>query len=197
MEESREKLAHAFSIVLHPSAVALYLFFGASLGIRGSLAERTLWTLLPTFFASAVPGLVVLGFLKKGYLSDADITNRAERVKPYILITILYSLGCILLLTLKFPKPIVTLMACYATVTACGTIITLFWKISMHLAGLAGPITGAIYFWGLKAVPFSAAIIPLVWARLSLRRHNLWQVLGGIFMSSLVTYLTCLWFTAP
>jgi membrane-associated phospholipid phosphatase len=65
----------------------------------------------------------------------------------------------------------------------------------MHLAGLAGPLTAAIFFWKIPAVPFLISLLPLSWARLYLRKHNIWQVLAGIMMSSLITYLTCYFLT--
>jgi hypothetical protein len=197
-EEMKEKLAHFLSLILHPSAVAIYLFTSAFYHTKSEFIPKLLWALLAIFFSALVPALVVLGLLKLRLLSDADISNRAERARPYILITLFYFLGSFLLLHLP-PHPINkvygTLMSCYATVTLVGTIITYFWKISMHLAGLAGPLTAAIFFWKLPAVPFLISLLPLSWARLHLRKHNIWQVLAGIMMSSLVTYLTCYFLT--
>ncbi|MBC7328742.1 hypothetical protein H5T88_00105 [bacterium] len=194
----RKKLADFFSLLFHPSAVAIYLFGSATFFTQGEIYVRIAWALLAIFFSALMPALVVLGLLKMGLLSDADISNRAERVRPYILITFFYFLGSFLLLHFP-PHPINkvygTLMSCYATVTLVGTIITYFWKISMHLAGLAGPLTAAIFFWKLPAVPFLISLLPLSWARLYLRKHNIWQVLAGIMMSSLVTYLTCYFLT--
>ncbi len=190
----KEKLAHFISLFLHPSAVAIYLFLSASLLTPGKPIARVLWTMVAIFFSALAPGIVVMGFLKAGLLSDADISERKERLGPYILLTLLYSLGTLLLLYLpSYPLNYVlgVLMACYATVTLVGTLITYFWKISMHLAGLAGPITAAIFFWGTPALPSLLALFPLSWARLHLRKHNIWQILMGIIMSSLVTYLTC------
>lgn len=194
----RDKLAHFFSLFLHPSAVAIYLFSSSALLTKGEPLPRILWALLGIFFSAFMPGIVVTGFLKAGLLSDADISNRAERLRPYILITLLYILGSILLLYIP-PHPLNyvlgTLMTCYATVTLVGTLITHYWKISMHLAGLAGPLTAGVFFWKLPAIPFLIALIPLSWARLHLRKHNIWQILAGIVMSSVVTYLTCFFLT--
>ncbi|MBC7328026.1 hypothetical protein H5T87_07925 [bacterium] len=190
----KEKLAHFFSLLLHPSAVAIYLFSLAGFLTPGAPSARLLWSLVGIFFSALVPGLVVLAFLKAKLLSDPDITNRLERIRPYILITLLYFLGAFILLYLP-PKPLNRvlgiLMSCYATVTLTGTVITYFWKISMHLSGLVGPITASIFFWKLPAVPSLIAILPLAWARLHLKKHNIWQILAGILMSSLVTFLTC------
>lgn len=190
----RDKLAHFFSILLHPSAVAIYLFSSASLLTPGEVLEKIVWTFLAIFLSAFMPGLVVVAFLKAKLLSDADISNRQERLLPYIVITSIYFLGTLILLYLPsahIAYVFSTLMACYATVTLIGTFITYFWKISMHLAGLAGPITAAIFFWKLSALPFVLALFPLSWARLHLRKHTVWQIIAGIIMSSLITYLTC------
>lgn len=190
----KEKIARFFSLFFHPSAVAIYLFLAAFFLTPAKPAASFLWALVAIFFSAILPGIVVIGFLKGGLLSDADLSERAERLRPYILITFFYFLGAFLLLYLPpYPLNYVfgTLMACYATVTLVGTFITYFWKISMHLAGLAGPLTAAIFFWRAPALPFLLALLPLSWARLYLRKHNIWQVLVGILMSSLVTYLTC------
>ncbi|MEE3478032.1 MAG: hypothetical protein VZQ26_03735, partial [Methanomethylophilus sp.] len=72
-------------------------------------------------------------------------------------------------------------------VTFAITIITNWWKISIHACGMIGPgmaITYAFFPWGLivfATVPF------ICWSRYVLRKHTPAQMAGGIIVGFVIT----------
>ncbi|MBR2394951.1 MAG: hypothetical protein IKA98_05590, partial [Candidatus Methanomethylophilaceae archaeon] len=61
--------------------------------------------------------------------------RREDRFQPLVIGTLGYVLGAILLYVLDAPDIVWVLMVCYAVVTATITVITLYWKISIHACG--------------------------------------------------------------
>jgi membrane-associated phospholipid phosphatase len=64
------------------------------------------------------------------------------------------------------------------------TIVNLFWKISAHAAGSAGPATGIVVVFGwwtlFIMVPIVAAI---AWSRVVLEKHSISQVVLGVLVA--------------
>ena len=190
--ETSRRVAELLSLLLHPVAVATALFLALCL----HYAHQRPWTLfgLSVLFVLLLPVAVTLTVRALGMVSDADITERRERLLPYTIITVGYFVGALVLWAAGAPTEVVAAMACYFTVTAVCTAITAFWKISMHMAGIAGPVVAASLLLPKSAL-VSIVLIPLLaWARLTLRRHTPGQIAGGISVSALVTYLTLLGF---
>ncbi|HIE09651.1 MAG TPA: hypothetical protein EYP65_07350 [Armatimonadetes bacterium] len=190
-EEAQSRLAVLVSVLLHPAAVAVALFLLLTLCYHDNFLA-TFGT--ATFFVLLAPVGITALMRALGGVSDLDITDRRERLLPYALITACYLGGAFSLRWAGAPREVVAAMACYFTVTAVCTVITAFWKISMHMAGIAGPVVVASLLLPKTAL-LSILLIPLVaWARLVLRRHTPSQIAGGAAVSALVTFLTLLAF---
>ena len=187
-KRTTEEIASLLSLLLHPVAVATMLFLALCL----HYAPRRFWLLfgLSLLFVLVLPVAITLGMRAAGRVSNSDITERRERLLPYTLITAGYLAGAAVLRLVGAPREVVAAMACYFTVTAVCTAITAFWKISMHMAGIAGPVVAASLLLPKTAL-LSIALVPLLaWARLVLRRHTPAQIAGGALTSAVVTYLT-------
>lgn len=82
----------------------------------------------------------------------------------------------------------------YVFVTASIMFVTLFWKISVHSAGVAGPTTALVYFFGLGFVPMYILTALVITVRLKLKAHTLPQLLAGVLIAMAVTFLTYFFF---
>ncbi len=187
-KRTTEEIASLLSLLLHPVAVATMLFLALCL----HYAPRRFWLLfgLSLLFALVLPVAITLGMRAAGRVSNSDITERRERLLPYTLITAGYLAGAAVLYLVGAPREVVAAMACYFTVTAVCTAMTAFWKVSMHMAGIAGPVVAASLLLP-RAALLSIVLVPLLaWARLVLRRHTPAQIAGGALTSAVVTYLT-------
>jgi len=67
--------------------------------------------------------------------------------------------------------------------------VNLFFKASGHAAGVAGPVSALIYFYGLIAAPLIALIPLTMWARVKAKGHTLSQTIIGALLSAVVTVL--------
>ncbi len=188
----RKKLAERISLVLEPQAIAVLLYalvaFTSSRGLRavGFFALSVLFvSLFPTFF--------VLFLAKKGQVSDPDLPRREERFVPYLGIVGMYGMLFVLLVLFSAPRALLAITLCYILVTFVGAVISLFWKISLHLAGVAGPVTALVLLVHPLFALLYALLAPLGWARVFLRKHTVLQVVCGSLMSLAITWGVIHW----
>ena len=96
------------------------------------------------------------------------------------------------LFSLNAPTLIKGLMLCYFVNSIIIVSITLFWKISVHAAGITGPLTVLIYKLGVLYFPLYLIVVPVALARIKLREHTLAQVIGGALLVAFTTWLQIL-----
>lgn len=184
---NRRKLAEMLSLLLQPQAVAVLLYalvsFTFSRGFRA-----VIFFLLSVLLVSALPTVFVLSLAKEGRVSDPDLPRREERFVPYLSIVGMYGVLFVLLFVLSTPRELLAITLCYIVVTFVGAVISLFWKISLHLAGIAGPVTALVLLLHPAFGVLFGLLVPLGWARVFLGKHDLLQVISGSLMSSAITY---------
>ena len=67
------------------------------------------------------------------------------------------------------------------------TVITLYWKISIHAVGVIGPtmaLSYAFWPWGLL---FILVLPPIVWSRYVLKKHTPAQLVAGALVGFVIT----------
>ena len=156
-----------------------------------SLSDFILITSICVIFAGLMPILLVLWWIKSkngnGERIDMDIPARKDRNYPLLLVITSYLIGVIVLYVLNAPLITTVLMFCYFSNTLVVFFINLRWKISLHAMGVAGPTAALIYVFGLFGVIFGL-IIPLVmWSRVYLKKHTVFQVIMGALFGLIST----------
>jgi membrane-associated phospholipid phosphatase len=68
-------------------------------------------------------------------------------------------------------------------------IITLVWKISIHVSGITAAATFLVYHLGAGMLPFFMLLFPVGWARIRLKAHSLAQVVGGALLTMVLVIL--------
>jgi hypothetical protein len=183
-----KKLAQTFSLILQPSVVAVLLYLVVSFSFAKGW-RAWLFFLIGLLFVSVFPVLVVLFLTKRGKISDPDLSRRQERFFPYLMICGCYFLALLIFLLISAPLPLIVITCCYLGVTLVGTLVSLFWKVSLHLAGVAGPVTALTMlvhpYWAFLYL----LLVPLGWARIYLDKHDLYQVVAGSMMSMVITFI--------
>ncbi|MGQ9473061.1 MAG: hypothetical protein ACUVQZ_06675 [Candidatus Caldatribacteriaceae bacterium] len=183
----KKTLAERISFFFQPTFVAVFLY--ALVSFSWEQGSRALFFfLLSLVLVSVAPMLFVLWLSWRGKVSDPDLPDRKERFKPYLVITGFYLLLLSFFYIFSASKPLVAITWCYIAVTVVGAVISLFWKISLHLAGIAGPVTAMVMLlhpgWGFLYL----LLIPLSWARCYLKKHTLSQVVFGSLVSASITF---------
>ena len=153
-----------------------------------------------TFISTAiVPGLFIFLLVKNGAAGDIELSDRKERVVPY-LIFITSILVCIFFLykmLMPFWSLAMLIGACVALVIAL--CVNFAWKISAHAIGIGG-LLGAIM--GVARIhminPYWAFIVVLIVAgllgtsRIFLKRHTPMQVYAGFCLGFICTFVASL-----
>jgi membrane-associated phospholipid phosphatase len=152
--------------------------------------QGLLWAAVYGFLVSLLPILVVVYKLRKGQISDLHMSDTRERRIPYITSVVGSVIALAMLSFLDGPE----LVRCFAILSTIVlfalAVITRFWLISIHAAGIASVtlVTGLIFGWWTMA--FMAPILVLVCAvRLYLRRHDITQVVAGLALGVAAVWL--------
>jgi len=158
--------------------------FHAVPGLNGLL-----YALIGIGFVTLAPIGLIYTLTRYKKISDPDLPDRRERFIPYLMVVGLYAVVYVIFISIHAPRQILAITASYIAVTSVGAIISLFWKISMHLAGVAGPITALVFLVNPYFLLAYLLLIPLGWARYTLKKHNLSQILVGSGVSMAITLL--------
>jgi hypothetical protein len=180
------QIARGISAALNAPIVAFYAFATVDLYFAGY--NVTTW-LVSFLFGGIIPLVGIIFLLKTHRVTDFYVSRRRERILPFTVTLVSYLVGAVILLLSNSPVSVTMLMLAYIANTAVYMIITFYWKISLHAAGLAGPLTLFLFIFGLNILPVFALIGPLAWARLRLRAHTPFQVGLGITLSIALTYV--------
>lgn len=175
-------------IVVAPAAYFLIACFGFS-------DDPARWYyLLVLFLASTiVPVLLIYGLKKIGKVSDYNITFREQRFLPLLVMVGVNFLGYELMQQIEAPRIFTGILLFNAVNTVLILLITLQWKISVHLLTLASSIAllylqfGVVAFWLLFLVPV------LMWSRVYLKAHTFMQTLVGSLIGFLSMYAELKW----
>jgi len=175
------------SAILSPPAIAfgtvtVFSFFSP---IGTGLLQPWHSFLLGLFFIVIGPILPLMTMVALGKLTF-DVRNRRDRPLLYLAAILVYSAGAVVAWFFQ-NHTMAVLAVAYAAVTSAIAIVSLFWKVSAHAAGVAGPITGLIWIYGLIPVPFLLLAVLVAWARWRQGLHTITQLISGILIAMIVT----------
>lgn len=198
------KIANTLSWVLHPFLLPVYL-----MALLLTMTTFALYSANVKFYFMWVVALyaiiipfLTLGILRSlGRISDFRVDDRRERLLPLLIGTVCYVL-CALTFA-KIPSAIFLrkFMVAAACCEAMCFVVSLRWKISLHLTGM-GAIVALLVVMnvvgvGNMLIPLAAAILcagALASARLYLGCHNPRQIAAGFFGGFVVSLLAVLFF---
>jgi membrane-associated phospholipid phosphatase len=181
--ELGHSLANFVSTFLSPPTMAIVATVAFSLwspiGL-GSLSAP-LSILLCFFLFAFFPFLPVVYYYKKNVV-DLYVSQRETRL-PFFLYA-LASYGVAAALFFATGTKIILLLALgYTVVTGILMVISLFWKVSIHCAGVTGPIFALIFVFGTDVLPLSLIIVLLCWSRIKLKNHTFSQTAVGTLIA--------------
>jgi hypothetical protein len=187
--QSTMKLAAQFiSEFFSPLLVPLMAFMGL-LSAHPWLepTTRLLYFAIAAIFSSGLISAYVYYLKHKRVIESTELIVREQRISPLTFAVLSYSFGYLCLNAFKAPPLIQGLMFCYATNSLLLLLITKSWKISMHMAAIAGSIVALTYMYGNSMLPFYG-LIPIVgMARITMQRQNIPQVVAGGLLGLITT----------
>lgn len=187
-KETRHFMAEIVSWVFFPPLVGTVFFIFLTFWYANDLNQGLRWLTLVSPFLIFIPLIFFAITYKLGWVNDIDLSDREDR--PIYLVVMLVGLAAasIILYLLKVPLKFVVYAFSGWIVTLVTTIITLFWKISFHLAVTTSVVTAIVILGGVRFLPLYILIPIIAWARITLKKHTLGQVVGGFVVPLLLTW---------
>lgn len=194
-------LAKALSVVLYPLLTSTYvMLLFCRIFNRTVLPLPVNYQLLAiggTFVFTCLLPLGILGLLiKQGRVKNLDVTDRKERTIPY-----LYAMGCIgcwcyFLHLIRMPQYIVWSAVASLVVLLIVMLITLRWKISVHLSSMGGVVAmimGIMMQCGIYRPSLIILLFGLSWllmiARIRLEAHTPAQTVAGFLLGLIIVLI--------
>ena len=175
-------LALSFTyLAIYPPAMKLLLTGGAFLS------------------TAIIPGVFIFMMVKNGAASDMELSNKHERVVPYLIFITSVMVCAFYMYKMMLPFWFISLLlgTCIALIIAL--LINFFWKISAHAIGIGGLLGGIMGVARIHLInPYWAFIIVIILAgligtaRLFLRKHTPMQVYAGFCLGFICTFVASL-----
>lgn len=194
--------ANIISFVFHPLLMMTYGVALALLFTYLSIYPLTMKWLIAggTFFTTAViPGLFIWLMVRNGAARDIELSNRKERVVPYLIFITSIMVCLFFLYKMLMPFWLMTMFvgACIALIISL--CINFFWKISAHALGIGGLLGGIMGVARIHMInPYWAFIVVFLVAgllgtsRIILKRHTPMQVYAGFSLGFICTFVASL-----
>ena len=192
--------AKIVSFVFHPLLMTTYLvlllgiFFPQMLLIKASALK--LFALLIFFVTFVLPVLNMVMFKMNGVISSFTLASRAERIMPFIFISIIYSLVTALFFYKgAFGANFNKLMLIVCLMVVIATVITFFYKISIHSVSIWGAvgillplnkIVEGSLLWPTAAIIVIAGFV--MSSRLFLNAHTPREILFGAVVGFSISF---------
>ncbi|MCX6809171.1 MAG: hypothetical protein NTZ65_00215 [Candidatus Berkelbacteria bacterium] len=186
-KEVRHVSAEIISWLFYPPLVGTVFFVFLVFWYSTDLNQGLHWLVAISPFLIFIPLIYFVISFKLGWISDIDLTDRKER--PIFLSAFIVSLALAsaLLYLLSVPTKFFVYVFSGLVMTVVTSIITLFWKISFHTAVTTSVVTAITILGGPQFWPLFLLIPIIGWARVMLKKHTFWQVVGGALVAFVIT----------
>ncbi|MFP4556482.1 MAG: hypothetical protein ACLFNU_06395 [Bacteroidales bacterium] len=200
-----KSVAQVVSILFHPlimpSLGLLYLLtFGSSVFMLPYEAKRVI-VIIVAINTLALPLLMIPLFYRLNVVKSLQMHSHRERLIPLAFTLIPYIFSFYFLTRLPIVNEIPGFVLGATITLALAFIVSIWWKISLHMIGIGG-IAGMLFalsyrfsvdvVWHLVIVIVVAGI--LAWARLAANAHKPVQVYTGFITSWIIVALTIIVF---
>ncbi len=184
MSPATWSLARAISFLGNPIVMAIPCFLGVCYKAAPRWPEWARWWAISCGLITLSPFIHIRWGVRTGRFSDHEISVREERLRP-----LLMQLGTVgatyaLLRRLRAPRLVIALVISISAAMIPITGITLYWKVSVHVAGTAGTVTVLSLVFGKRAYPLIALVPAMAWSRYVLDHHSPAQGVVGALLGS-------------
>jgi len=194
--EEASRLAELTSRWIDPRYLVGLVVLVAALRGTAHWVKAVGWTLL-TLTIAVLPLLAFIAHqTRRGAFADDQVPEQHLRNQVYLVGNACLLVCLLILVLLRAPGSLVTLLLAMLTSSATASGLNLRWKVSVHTGSVAGAAVSLLALVGPPALP-TLVLIPLIgWTRVALRRHTLGQVIAGGLVGGGIT--TCVfWLMSP
>jgi hypothetical protein len=150
-------------------------------------AEAVQWVLVGGVFAVLVPLGYVLRGVRRHRLTDRHVSVRQQRPIPLLIGIVSAGVGLTLLAKAGAPWELLAFLTAMIGLGIAALLITLAWKISVHVAvvAAAAAITTLVVGPGpFGAVGLAGLVVVVGWARVEVDAHSPAQTFAGALLGA-------------
>ncbi|TNJ38479.1 phosphatase PAP2 family protein [Chlorobaculum thiosulfatiphilum] len=196
MQFDTRRFASLVSWVISPVVVAPAVYLLVVLYGYSATPHHLDWFLVLLLSATIAPMFLILGLKKIGRISDYNISFREQRFLPLLVLVGVNLVGYELMKQLDAPRFLSGILLFNAVNTVFILLVTLQWKISIHLFSLTSSIALLVLSLGAPALALLCFVPLLMWSRIYLRAHNFMQTLVGSLIGFLLMFGEFKWWLA-
>ncbi|NTU97329.1 MAG: hypothetical protein HGA62_05900 [Chlorobiaceae bacterium] len=189
------RFANLVSWVISPIVVAPLAYMAVVLLGYGHRPENLACLMVLFASSTVIPMLLIYGLKKTGKVSDYNITFREQRFLPLLVLVAVNVLGYEFMLQLHPPRLLSGILLFNAVNTVFILLVTLQWKISIHLFTYASAVALLFVKFGYQALWLLPVVPLLMWSRIVLKAHNFMQTLVGSIVGFAVVFMELKWWT--
>ncbi len=188
----RRRAARVITEVLSPINVVPVLLLLVAFHSAPDLTTALIWGLVGALFASALPATYIVLKLRRRSITDYHVKEREQRPKLALFIVPSVLVGAVVLALAGAPREMAALGGALLAGISIAALVTLFWKISVHVAVSAGTVVILALVYGVWMIVLSPIVGLSAWSRVTLKDHTIAQtvagaalgctVAGGVFM---------------
>jgi membrane-associated phospholipid phosphatase len=182
----RLRVARLVGELLSPPPVLAGLALVVAWDSSPTPAMAILWGGIAAVSASVLPYALILRGVRRDQFTDRNISLRQQRIRFAGVAMASILTGLAVLAAFDAPAEMVALQASIAVGVACGWVITLWWKISIHAAIAAGAATVLLLVFGPALLVVWPLVALIAWSRVQVGDHTPAQVLAGVALGIVV-----------
>ena len=185
----KNHLARIVSLLFVPPSFTIIVFTYFAFIYESDLTKRLILLIVAFTFGFSFHVILFFYLRKKGKLVNSDASIKEERTLPYLISTLIYICGLAILLLYEINIISTAFWFCYISNTILIMMINKSWKISAHTLGASGPLAALCFAAGWQSLLFLPLIILIGWGRLHRKVHTINQVIAGMLVGFISTYL--------
>jgi membrane-associated phospholipid phosphatase len=182
----RLRVARLVGELLSPPPILVVMALVVAWASSPTPAMAVLWGTIAAVSASVLPYALILRGVRRGRLIDRNISLREQRIRFAAVAIASILTGLAVLAAFDAPAEMVALQASIAVGVACGWVVTLWWKISVHAAIAAGAATVLVLVFGPVLLVVWPLVALIAWSRVQVGDHTPAQVLAGVALGFVV-----------
>jgi len=193
MQFDLHRFANFISWVISPVVVAPAAYLAiVMLGINDDV-KNTSYLMVLFFSSTVIPIFLITGLKKIGKVSDYNISFREQRFLPLLVLVAVNVLGYEFMKQLNPPRLLTGILLFNAVNTVFILLITLQWKISIHLFIFTSSAALLFMQFGTPALLTLLLVPGLMWSRIFLKAHNFMQTLVGGILGFILMFAELKW----
>lgn len=184
----KQKLARIISTIFVPPSFTLIVYLLFALKVENSFNKAILVFIVALIFGFIAPIIMFIILRNRKMIADNDAKIKSQRTIPYLIATIFYTIGFIILLFSEVSIISLAFWFCYLSNTILAIFINNYWKISAHSMGASGASAALFFVFGWSSFVMIIITLLVGWSRIELKCHTVNQVIAGIVLAFVSVY---------